>query len=202
MGRIDITFNKCLNNNERYADCFNTAIGKKIINPGKLKSMDRITIKTGSCKNSSYEKKRDCIKSYGGDKIYAILVIESQPNIHHAMASRSYICNAYNYDEQLSALRKMHKIKKDLKNAEFIAVFSKNDRIIPTVTISVYFGREHKNKDELADMDEDLYNAISAITDTKELDRLIEANKNICNIAAGFAPDYDCNNIYNLLKSI
>lgn len=121
----------------------------------------------------------------------------------------------------------------------------------------------YKNKDELADMDEDLYNAISAITDTKELDRLIEANKNmnggidmckalddiikdsraeglkegalkkiisqtcrklckgkdcttiaseleedisliknICNIAAGFAPDYDCNNIYNLLKSI
>lgn len=137
MGRIDISFNKCLNNNDRYADCFNTAIRKKIIIPGKLKNMDRI----GSCKNSTYEKKRDCIKSYGGDKIYAILGIESQLNIHHAMASHSYIYNAYNYDEQLSVLRKMHKIKKDLKNAEFIAGFSRNDRIIPTVTICVYFGR-------------------------------------------------------------
>lgn len=142
MGDSNVIFNKCMNENKRYAECFNMAVGRKIIVPEELYNMDKVFAGQRLNRQGTYEKRRDCIKAYGSQAVCAIIGIENQAEIHSAMVLRSFIYDAYSYDEQLNTIRKRHRENKDLKGAEYIAGFSGKDRIIPVITVCVYYGDE------------------------------------------------------------
>lgn len=252
MGDGNVAFNKCISENHRYAECFNAAVGRKVISPEGLSELDKILSGQGRRFSGSYEKRRDCLKSYGKHAVCAIIGIENQAEVHQAMVLRNYIYDAYSYDAQLNIIRRRHRERKDLKGADYIGGFSGEDRIIPVITVCVYYGgtpwnapkrlhdlidfeqfpeqerdfvkqlvndyslivldvkhmdkdilenmetdlrylfgilrnsqdkREMKaymeqNQQELAKMDEDIYSAIAAITNTEFLDQVIHEARN------------------------
>ena len=142
MGDKNVAFNKCLSQNQRYAECFNLAVGRNILSGDMLCDVDKVLSAYRQDGNGVYEKRRDCVKAYGDQIICAIIGLETQSDIHQAMVVRSFIYDAYTYDVQLSQIRKQHKERKDLKGTEYIAGFGKNDQLIPVITICVYYGDE------------------------------------------------------------
>lgn len=94
MGDSNVIFNKCMNENKRYAECFNMAVGRKIIVPEELYNMDKVFAGQRLNRQGTYEKRRDCIKAYGSQAVCAIIGIENQAEIHSAMVLRSFIYNA------------------------------------------------------------------------------------------------------------
>lgn len=64
--------------------------------------------------------------------------------IHYAMPIKNMIYDAINYGRQTKEAAKMHKKKKDTKNnAEFLAGFTKEDKLTPVITLTVYWGCEN-----------------------------------------------------------
>lgn len=145
MGDGNVMFNKCMNENRRYAECFNVAVGRKIISPEGLHDIDRVLSGSRLKKQGAYEKRRDCVKAYGTRAVCAIIGIENQAEVNHAMVLRNFIYDAYTYDKQLNTIRQKHREKKDLRGAEYIAGFSPDDRIIPVITVCIYYGEEPWN---------------------------------------------------------
>ena len=147
MGEKDIAFNKCMSNNERYAECFNLAIGRELLLPEKLNRMERVILGETGGKNLSgskkfYKKENDSIRWYGDQMVCAIFGMEGEANLNYAMVVRSFIYTAYRYNEQLIQLRKQHRRKKDLRGAEYLAGFAETDRLVPVLIVCVYYGKE------------------------------------------------------------
>lgn len=145
MGDSNVMFNKCINENKRYAECFNMAVGRKLIIPEALYDMDKVFTGQRLKNQGTYERRRDCIKAYGRQAVCAIIGIENQSEIHSSMVLRSFIYDAYSYDRQLNTIRRKHRKMKDLKGEEYIAGFSEKDRIIPVMTVCVYYGDDPWN---------------------------------------------------------
>lgn len=137
MGEVDESFNRCINECHRFAECFNLAVGKELILPEGLSDMERVV--TG---RKGYKKENDCMKQYRNRVVCAIVGIESQNKIYIPMAARNYIYEALRYDEQLTAIRNGHRKNRDIQNAEYIAGFSEADRLLPVIMVCVYFGEE------------------------------------------------------------
>ena len=74
---------------------------------------------------------------------YIIIGVENQSEIHYAMPIKHMIYDAINYGRQTKEAAKMHKKKKDTKNnAEFLTGFTKEDKLTPVITLTVYWGCE------------------------------------------------------------
>ena len=73
---------------------------------------------------------------------------------------RHMMYDAIKYENQRAAIEKGHKEKKDLKGAEFTSGFAKTDRLIPVITLVVYWGSEPwdgpKNLHEMLDIPPEL----------------------------------------------
>lgn len=58
------------------------------------------------------------------------------------MSKRPYFADALNYGQQVSEIASEHRKEKDLRDTEFLSGFSKEDKIIPVITLTVYFGSD------------------------------------------------------------
>lgn len=92
----------------------------------------------------SKEKLRDILKSciLKSTDGYDILIIgiESQSDIHYAMPVRNLVYDAINYASQAEEIARKHRKNRDLRNEEFLSGFSRKDRLVPVITITVYLG--------------------------------------------------------------
>ncbi len=66
--------------------------------------------------------------------------MEEQTDIHYAMPVRVMDAEAAIYQKQWKKKQAEHKKKKDLEGAEFLSGFAKEDKLIPTLTLVLYFG--------------------------------------------------------------
>lgn len=148
MGKADITMNECLTDEVRYADCFNTAAGEKLITPERLVRMERIA--EGGIRLprtvAYYKKERDGIQAVQNidGVVCAIVCTENQTDIHYAEAARQFILDAYSYNKQLTDIRKRHEVEEQRKKHSYQG-FTPDDRLIPAVTVCVYYGQEAWN---------------------------------------------------------
>ena len=155
MGNIDKLTTKFMNHNDVFADAFNFFIynGEKIIDASTLKPMDShilLDIFDWDKPKQSYktvQKYRDVFKQavikYNGEAAYVLLGVENQTNIHYAMPVRNMIYDALSYAEQVSARGYYNKKNKTAKDGvEFLSGFLKTDKLIPVITLVVYFGVE------------------------------------------------------------
>lgn len=147
MGKINDIFNRCIGSRERYADCFNAAVGSRLLSPQRLCDMDSVLSGKRLGERGTYEKRRDCLKGYLGqngkqEAVCAVIGVENQSRIDGAMAVRSLIYDAYTYDRQLSSIREGHRKKGDLSRTWYVSGFAGTDRILPVITVCVYFGEE------------------------------------------------------------
>ena len=90
---------------------------------------------------------RDVVKSFtamtDSDTAYVVLAIEAQSHIHYAMPVRNMVYDALQYSDQVQKIVSRH--RKAGKNSrayadEYLSGFTKEDRLIPVVTLVIYFG--------------------------------------------------------------
>lgn len=145
--RKDIITTEYFQDNERFADFFNGYVfrGKKIIRPEHLTEQEIRGVMGREGTNGRSGRKylyRDILKKSCQGMHYLLLGIENQSDIHYAMPIRNMIYDAIAYDEQLTSIRKKHRQVQDLKGAEKISGFSRNDRLTPVITAVIYYGKQ------------------------------------------------------------
>ena len=78
-----------------------------------------------------------------GKAVFAIVGIENQTEVHYAMPVKSMIYDALSYSSQVRIAAASHSEAKDRKGhngGEFLSGFYKDDRLIPVITLVIYFG--------------------------------------------------------------
>lgn len=141
----DIKLAEFLGDNERYADLFNGYMFQEnpVILPEELESKEiRGALKTGKRKNQYRYFYRDILKKRYKGAVLMVLGIENQQEIHYVMPVRTLVYDGIAYKQQWEKIKKHHRKKKDLEGAEYLSGFSKEDKLLPVITIVVYYGKE------------------------------------------------------------
>lgn len=137
--------------------------GTKVICPEKLRELDagELSLIGISPKDLNVlEKYRDILRIYEDRFLVLVIGLENQDEVNYCMPLRHMMYDAMKYESQRNVIEKRHREKKDLRGAEFISGFSKNDRLIPVITLAVYWGTEPwdgpKNLHEMLDIPPEL----------------------------------------------
>ncbi len=149
MGELDSVTKQYVCNNEVFADAFNFLFGQKIVDKDKLEplSESEIEIYFKDGKQSDIQITRDVLKKAclmrDGKMAYAILGIENQSLVNYAMPIRILAYNAIHYYGMLSELASRNRKNKVLKRgSEFISGIKKDDKVLPVITLVIYYGSE------------------------------------------------------------
>lgn len=151
MGDRDTLTKNYVKRADRFADIFNYYLfdGKQRIDPAQLREQDTAQIVLPYGKNMTeipIQRFRDILKQAvlmtDGHCQYVLLGIENQSDVHYAMAVRSYLYDAIEYAAQVQTIAGKHRKQKDVKGAEFLSGFRKEDRLVPVVTLTLYWGRQ------------------------------------------------------------
>ena len=148
---------KYMSDNNVFADAFNFLIydGEEVIKPERLKPLDTsvLAVPFGyTDKKEPVQKIRDLLKlaeiKKDDENIYLILGVENQSEIHYAMPVRNMLYDVLEYTRQVESMAKAHREAKDYKGisaGEFLSGFYKDDRLIPVITLVIYFGADKWN---------------------------------------------------------
>ena len=156
--KIDAITKDYLSDNIIFSDVFNCYVygGKQVIQPEQLEERDStaITIPYGSDGVAlPIQKYRDVQKIYKMSTNkrleYILYSAESQAEIHYAAPVKNNLYDAIDYAGQAEEAAKSHrkamkeKTEERKPNAgEFLSGFWKRDRLIPSITVMIYFGAE------------------------------------------------------------
>ena len=189
MGIKDTITKEYMANNKIFADAFNYFIynGEQVIKPENLKPLDTTLVEVPygiGGENSPVQKFRDELKNLiikeDNKAIYAVLGIENQSEIHYAMPVKNMLYDALEYANQVNKTTKTHKKTKDKSssNAEYLSGFYKTDRLVPVITLVIYFGADNWDAPKcIFDMfSESIDNKILAFTENYKIN-LISPNE-------------------------
>jgi len=79
---------------------------------------------------------------------YVILGVENQMEVHYAMPVRNMVYDALQYDKQVAMIAAANRRNKRFSsgtmrnNGEFLSGFLRTDKILPVITLTLYFGTE------------------------------------------------------------
>ena len=168
MGIKNTISKNYLSDNGRFAQICNNGLfgGNHIIQPEKLRDLDPQELALlENAPEEAYrnnrsiqpmEKYRDILKLYEEKTILIICGIENQSQIHYAMPLRHLLYDALEYESQRAEIEKNHRKQKDLSGSEFLSGFAKKDRLIPVLTLCVYWGEQEwdgpRNLSEMLDI--------------------------------------------------
>ena len=147
MGKPNIVTKQYMQDNARFADICNFYLfdGQQVMKPEDLTERDvtELVLPKGLEGAKAVEKFRDilrgcCVKTAGGIT-YLIIGIENQNDTHYAMVVRNMIYDALNYSSQVEMVAKRHRKNKDLTNSEFLSGFAKSDKLVPVITLTIYW---------------------------------------------------------------
>ena len=153
MSEKDAITKEYMQDKETFADAFNFLLydGKQVIRPEQLRPLDTTSIVLPYGEDSKLvpiQKYRDVLKmvtAMEDDKAaYLLLGIENQSEIHYAMPVRNMLYDAIQYVAQVDEAAKSHRIgdKAPETRAEFLSGFYKTDRILPVITLTLFFGAD------------------------------------------------------------
>lgn len=151
MGMKDTVTKEYMQNTEVFADAFNYLIygGEQVIKPESLHELDtaEIVLPYGDDdKAEPVQKFRDVLKMATAmadeNAAYLILGIENQTDIHYAMPVRNGLYDMLQYAKQVSDAGKSHRNANNTgdTNAKYLSGFYKSDKLLPVITLVVYFG--------------------------------------------------------------
>ena len=163
MGVKDIVTKDYMQDNDVFADAFNHLIyhGEQVIDPKKLHPLDTTAIGVPYGVDGAtvpVQKFRDELKFLTAMEddtmVYLLLGIENQSEIHYAMPVKDMLYDALEYAAQVEKAAKSRKDARKEQNrvegkkptaGEYLTGFYKEDRLIPVVTLVVFFGAEEWN---------------------------------------------------------
>ncbi|MDO4291910.1 MAG: Rpn family recombination-promoting nuclease/putative transposase [Eubacteriales bacterium] len=149
MGRKDAITKEYTSDNRIFADLFNFFLygGRQVIRPEALKTRDsaEVAIPYGTDQKSvPAQKQRDVLKVYAakeaGGVTYLLLGLENQSDQHYAMPCKNMMYDAMNYSSQVSQAGKSHRSDHKADRAEYLSGFTKDDRLMPVVTLVLFWG--------------------------------------------------------------
>ena len=150
MGKLDALCKKYMSDNEVFADAFNYLLfdGKQEIKPEDLKPLDTNSISIelkGTKVSNAVQKNRDVFKILSAKRTddigLLILGVENQIKVHYAMPVRAMLYDSLQYASQVDMRSKENrKNKKASDSDEFLSGFTKQDKLIPVITLVIYFG--------------------------------------------------------------
>lgn len=165
--KADTVTKDFMSDTEVFADVFNCYLygGQRMILPEQLTECDSAKIALpygGDGEVVPVQKFRDVQKLHtamtDGKAEYVLCGVENQTKIHYAMAVRNNLYDALDYARQVEEKAGSHrrdmkrererirkgasirKRKESPNSAEFLGGFWKADRLIPSVTLTIYFG--------------------------------------------------------------
>lgn len=120
-----------------------------MILPEQLKELDttEIAVPYGADGAGEPEQKyRDVMKSLiamqDENMAYLLLGIENQSDVHYAIPVKNLVYDAMHYAKQVQEAANSHRKAKDYKEhnrGEFLSGFYKEDRLIPVITLVIFF---------------------------------------------------------------
>lgn len=148
-----------------FADVFNYYIygGQQVIQPEQLEERDPTELALPYGADGAtvpIQKFRDvhklCTTMTDGKLEYVLYGAENQTEIHYAMAVKNNLYDALDYAGQVEKASKSHRQarkkrpkstttkekEKKPNSGEFLSGFWKEDRLIPSITVTIYFGAE------------------------------------------------------------
>ena len=177
MGKPNIVTKRYMQDNARFADICNFYLfdGQQIIKPEDLveKDITELALPKELERVKAVEKFRDvlrgcCVKTAGGIT-YLVVGIENQSDIHYAMVVRNMLYDALNYSSQVEDCAKQHRKDKDVKGAEFLSGFAKEDKLVPVITLTIYWNTGNwdgaRSLHEMLDINDK--NILNYVTDYK-----------------------------------
>ena len=158
MGKPDSESKEYMRDKDHFADLVNYYVfgGEQVVEPDTLKPLDttEITIPYGNGVRVPIQRFRDLLKLWsamiGDEAVYVIFGDENQADVNYAMPVKSGLYDFMNYANQVTEARNSRKntAKKEnekaavLTSGEFLSGFRKGDRLMPVITLVVYFGSE------------------------------------------------------------
>ncbi len=151
MGYKDTVTKEYMRRNEIFADAVNYYVfeGQQVVRPDQLKELDttEIAVPYGADGAGEPEQRyRDVLKSLtamdDGNTAYLILGIENQSETNYAMPVKNLLYDAIHYARQVGEAAESHRKAKDYKGherEEFLSGFYREDRLIPVITLVVFF---------------------------------------------------------------
>lgn len=175
MGKQDTITKDYMRRPDIFADVFNQFLyhGRQMIVPDRLVELDttEIVVPYGTNGKASVpeQRYRDVTKLLtamtDGRAAYSILAVENESKINYAMPVKDGLYDFMQLARQVTETAKLHKKEKMSNNIpttdEFLSGFWKSDRLLPVVTLVVYFGAEEWDgplslKEMYADADEEI----------------------------------------------
>ena len=153
MADKDTITKEYMQDRENFADAFNFLLygGRQVIKPEQLKPLDTTSIAlpySEGDKPAPVQKYRDVLKMVTAmeddNAAYLLLGIENQSEIHYAMPVRNMLYDAIQYVEQVEETAKAHRMSDKMPEtrAEFLSGFYKTDKLLPIITLTLYFGAD------------------------------------------------------------
>ncbi len=141
MGVKDVALARYFSDEERYADLINGFVyqGREVVRGTDIQ--DRDTSVAGKGKKGNFRKCRDLVRKVVMGTDVVLVGLENQDEVHYAMPIRVMLEDAAGYDEQLRRIQRVHRERKDLRGAEYVGRFARTDRVLPIVTIVLYYGK-------------------------------------------------------------
>lgn len=167
MGVKDTITKDYMNDPRIFADAFNYYLynGRQVVLPERLHPIDTTAIGTPYGKDGAgipVQKFRDSLKYLTAMKdetaAYLLMGIEDQSEIHYAMPVKDMVYDSLQYASQVEETARSHRreVKVSQKSktihengdvkkpnaGEYLTGFYKEDKLLPVITLVVYFGAE------------------------------------------------------------
>lgn len=153
MGKVDIATKQYMSHRDVIADAFNFYIydGRQVIKPEKLQKIDttEVLLPYGNDADIAIQKLRDNLMLWtmamDDEAVYVVLGIENQDKVHYAMAVKNMPYDALQYAKQIEEAKRSYRDKSKankvkLSSEEFLSGFKRDDRLMPVITLVLYFG--------------------------------------------------------------
>jgi len=148
VGKMDLAVNQMMERKEVFADFVNGVVygGSKVV---KAENLERLPERSGVLYGDRNRKTKALLR-YGDVRMRAdmgdysvIFADESQLKVHYAMPVRNMLYDALEYVKQVENMEKRHKEAGDhLSGDEFLSGITREDRLVPVVTIVMFLGDE------------------------------------------------------------
>lgn len=146
MAEKNLYLNRLLSDPVYFADLVNGVLfdGRQRLNPKELTpvaDLSGVVYAGPDGIKRSLERHRDVTMRAGDGQRYAVIALENQAEVHYAMPVRSMLYDALDYAEQVrKKARSYRENGGKLTGSELLSGLQKEDRLVPVVTIILFWG--------------------------------------------------------------
>ena len=130
----------------RFADLVNSVVfsGEEVVSPGDVKELDPVlwNVHRSGASLQAKVQVQDLLRQVSMGFQVILVALENQTKVHYAMPVRVMNADAAKYHDQCRKIGQEHEKKKDLSGKEYLSRFGKEDKLLPVISIVVYFGKE------------------------------------------------------------